>query len=195
MTGGEHAARPGSPDSSEGRRRPSHGTLLATAVALIGALVGVATLFDFFDRVFGHDPPATISTRIEDARLQPTRQSLGDFLREQGLPTEGLPRAELQEQGLIFLVSVHLQGNLGQTLRLRWRLYGEHGSALAGRQYDQILGKYEPAGQDHDRRAPFWLPYPPRPGRYHSRFTLIDGKGKPSDDLTSEPFVIKRVPR
>jgi hypothetical protein len=193
--GGEHAARPASPDSSERRTRPSRGTILATAGALIGVLVGLATLFDFFDRVFGDDPPATISTRIEDARLQPTRQSLGDFLREQGVSTDGISRADQQEQGLIFLVGVHLQGNIGKTLRLRWRLYGADGRALSGRQYDQILGEYEPAGQDHDRRAPFWLPYPPRPGRYYSRFTLIDGKGTPSDDFTSKAFVIKRVPR
>ena len=176
-------------------RGMSRGAILATVGTVVGLLVGLATLFDFFGGLFGGSPPPeTISTRIESAKLEPTRQPLGDFLQEQGIPATGLSPEEKREEGLIFLVSVHLQGSLGKTVRLRCRIYNTRGHPLPGREYDQILGEYTPAGQDHDRRAPFWLPYPPRSGRYYARFTLVEDGGRTIDDSTTPAFRIGHVP-
>ena len=166
------------------RRRLAVG--LAVIVVGAGAAAVAAALQE--------DPgPGRIDNRIESARLDPIRQTLGDFLTEQKLSTKGLSKEQRDEEGLIYRVSVRLQGTRGEKFRLRWRLYRAGGGVVAGRAYDQMLGEYTPENEDHARRAAFWLPYPPRAGRYTARFTLLDAKGKSVDDLTSD-FRVGRVP-
>jgi hypothetical protein len=176
------------------RHRISKTALLVTAATVVGMFAGLATIFDWFEgRV--NDPPAeAIDARIESARLEPTRQRLGDYLHEQQLPTRGRSKQELEETGLIFLLSVRLQGNLGERKFLRFRLYRQNGQPVPGQPYDQLIGDYTPANQDHARRNAFWLPYPPRRGTYFARFTLLDEDRRPVDDLDTRIFRIKRDP-
>jgi hypothetical protein len=174
--------------------RRSRSIKLGTVGAVITLLVGVATLLDFFERNVGQPAAAAIESRIESARLEPTRQAHGDFLREQGQPIRGYTRAELREDGLIFLVGVRLRGNLGDTLYLRYRLYRDEGRPVPGAPYNQLIGSYTAKNQEHARRSPFWLPYPPRAGRFYARFTLLDHERKPIDDLSTRVFALDRVP-
>jgi hypothetical protein len=174
--------------------RTSRGIKLGTIGAVVALLVGVATLFDFFERAVREPAAAAIDSRIASARLEPTRQGHGDYLREQEQSLRGYTRAELREEGLIFLVDVRLRGSLGDTLYLRYRLYRAEGRPVRGLPYNQLIGSYTAKNQEHARRSPFWLPYPPRPGRFYARFTLLDSERKPLDDVTTRPFTVDRVP-
>jgi hypothetical protein len=172
----------------------SRGIKLGTIGAVVALLVGVATLFDFFERTVREPAAAAIDSRIQGARLEPTRQAHGEFLREQKEPVRGYSRAELREEGLIYSVDVRLRGSLGDTLYLRYRLYRSEGRPVQGPPYNQLIGQYTAKNQEHARRSPFWLPYPPRPGRYYARFTLLDDERKPLDDVTTKTFSIEDVP-
>ena len=168
--------------------------MLVTAGTVVGLLVGVLTLFESVRGWFTDPPPAAISTRIVDARLETVRQRLGDFLSEQQLSREGLRPRELAERGMIYTVEVRLQGGLGKTLRLRWQLYEQSGRRVPGAEFNQALGEYAPENQDHQNRARFWLPLPPRAGTYFSRFTLAERGRPPLDDLTTKPFTATARP-
>jgi hypothetical protein len=174
--------------------RLSRSVKLGTIGAVVALLVGVATLLDFFERNVREPAAAAIDSRIESARLEPTRQDHGDYLREQEQSLSGYTRAELREEGLIFLVSVRLRGNLGDTFVLRYRLYRDEGRPVRGAPYDQLIGSYTAKNQEHARRSPFWLPYPPRAGRFYARFTLLDSERKPIDDLSTRVFTLDRIP-
>ena len=174
--------------------RLPRGALLGTAGTIVALLVGVATLLDFFDRTVGPPPAAAIDSRIVSADLEPTRQRHGDFLREQKESIRGYTRADLREEGLIFLVDVRLRGHLDETSYLRYRLYRDTGRPVSGRPYDQLLGSYTAKNQEHARRATFWVPYARQPGRYYARFTLLDAERKPIDDSSTRTFTISSVP-
>lgn len=176
------------------RRRVSRTAVLATAGTIVALLGGLAALFDWFEARVTEPPPATIATKIERAALEPTRETLGSFMREQRLSTKGLTRWELAEPGLIFSVDVRLQGKVGDTFVLRWRLYRADGRQVPGAPYNRRIGEYTPDNQDHARRAFFWMPYPPKPGAYFARFSLLTGNGEPIDDINTRRFRIDRVP-
>jgi hypothetical protein len=158
---------------------------LAVCAVLAGGGVAAAALIDA--------PPRRIDTTIESAKLEPIRRTIGEFMAEQHIKPDPSTQQDPDEEGLIFAIRVRLQGEVGQKVVLHWRLYDGNGHAVPGREYDSPLGAFTPANQDHALRASFWLPYPPRPGRYVAEFRLEDPTGKRLDVATTG-FQVQEVP-
>jgi hypothetical protein len=160
--------------------------------AVVGVLVGLTTVTDWFERKLDEPeprPPAKIDARIDDVSLTGTRESLESYLRSTGQSLRGLTERELGEPGLLFAVRVSLTGSVGERFPLRWSLrQAETGEALPAPTYDQIGVVFTPRGREHSRRWPIWVPYPPRAGSYFLRVTLTDRKRQPVDERDSRRF-------
>ena len=173
------------------RRAAQIGAALAASVAL---LVGLTTLFDWFEKRTTDPPPRTIDARLVSATLAERHRTLDDYLRDTSQSTGGLTRLQTREEGLVFHVRVRLRGNDGKKMGLRWRMLHADGRTVPGAIYQQTAGWFTPANQDHARTVPFWMPYPPKPGRYVVRFTLLDGDRQPLD-IANVPFAVAEIPR
>jgi hypothetical protein len=168
------------------------------AGAVIAVLVGLTTLFDWFGGKVT-DPPAkpprTIDASIEMAELQLRNETLIDYLRDTNQNVPGLTQREKREKGLRFVIRVRLRGLEGTKMPLLWQMYDQRaGARLRDPIYEQIAVDFTPENQDHARTVPLWLPYPPRPGRFIVRFSLLDPKRQPLDEETVA-FAVRSVPR
>jgi hypothetical protein len=170
----------------------THGTRWGRIVAGIGALAGVlltvTALFDWFEAKVTTPPPKRIAADLVRAELQPVRETLGEYLLDQGQATAGLTRAQQREPGLVFLIEVRLRGGRQEEMPLRWQLYRDSGERVPGKAYRQTPFGFVPRNQDHQRTARLWLPLPPRSGRYFVRVTVLNPKGETVDELTTKPF-------
>jgi hypothetical protein len=170
---------------------------LAAAGAFVALLAGLASVFDWLERKVDDPPkprptpPATIDARIEMARLQLPNERLIDYMRDTGQDATDVPAAERRERGLRFAVRVRLRGLRGVPMPLRWQMYDQgSGRRLRGRIYNQIPVTFTPANADHARTVPIWVPKPQRPGTYTVRFSLLDRRMQPLDDVTSPDFSV-----
>jgi hypothetical protein len=179
------------PEPKSDRRRVS--ALLAVAGAAVAVLVGLTTLFDWFEGKTSEPTPPTIDARLQSAVLQQEHNPLGQYLSDNGQSLRGLTKRELTEQGLVFAVRVRLRGHAGDKMGLRWRMFTAAGRALPADIYSQRAGWFTPANEDHARTVPFWTPYPSRPGRYLVRFTLLDSSRQPLD-VRTVAFRVTKVP-
>ena len=172
---------------------------LTAALAAVGSVLAVlasaTALFDWFGGKVNPPPPAELDAHIVGVTLRGTRQQLGDYLRETKQSTAGLSRFELTERGYSFGVRVRLKGNQGVRLPLRWSVvHAKTGMPPRDPLYHQEGVVFKPRGPDQARTWPLWVPYPERKGAYRLRTTLLDPKGEPQDEATSEPFTLKRAP-
>jgi hypothetical protein len=167
--------------------------------AMVAVLVSFTTLFDWFEDKVTEPakptatPPPTIDARIVDARLAIRNERLIDYLRDTNQDTTGLTRFQQQEPGLRFAVRVRLKGYQGVDMPLRWQMQDDRAGRRL-RNFEHIALSFRPENQDHRRTVPVWIPSPPRPGRYTVRFSLLDRKNEPLDDVTTAPFTVARVP-
>jgi hypothetical protein len=140
-------------------------------------------------------PPAHIDARVLGVDLRNSSQRLVDYLRETNQSTAGLSKFEGAERGYVFNVRVRLRGNEGTPLPLRWSII-DAGTRKPLRDplYSQTATVFKPRGPDQARTWPFWVPYPPRKGKYRLRATLVDEKRQPLDEAESDPFVLARAP-
>ena len=172
--------------------RTSKRTRLAGIVAGVAAGIGLlASLTGLIDWVQGKvttPPPKRIVPELVQAQLQPVRETLGEYLTDQGQPTGTLTREQQREHGLVFLVEVRLRGGHDEEMPLRWQLYRGSGERVPGNLYRQTPLGFAPRNQDHQRTARLWLPYPPRRGSYFVRFTLLNPKGETIDEVNTKPF-------
>jgi hypothetical protein len=161
-------------------------------VAVVGLLVSVTTLTDWFEGKLDPPeprPPAEIDARIADVSLRGTREPLESYLRSTGQSVRGLTQRELSEPGFLFAVRVRLTGSVGDRFPLRWSLRkARTGEALPGPVYNQVGVVFVPRGREHARRWPIWVPHPPGEGAYFLRVTLTDEKRQPVDERDSRPF-------
>lgn len=88
------------------RLKPSQ--VLAVLGAVIGLLVGVTTLTDWFVSKTSDPAPKRIDSQILRAKAQNERLRLIDYLRDTGQSAKGLSRQEAREEGLVFAVRVRL---------------------------------------------------------------------------------------
>ena len=166
----------------------------AGLAALVGFLVGVATLVDFAGRLDSEDPPpAAIDARVSGVDLTTTRQPYEDYLRATNASLAGLPEADRKEKGLVFAARVRFTGGQGDRYLLRMAVFNSRtGRPLPA--YTFKVAEFTPQAQSHGREWPVWLPYPPRRGTFFVRATILDQQKKPVDEQDSERFRVKRVP-
>jgi hypothetical protein len=171
---------------------------LAAVGTLIGVLAAATSLFDWFGGKVdppAPPPPAEIDARVLGVDLRSPSQRLVDYLRETNQSTAGLTKFEGAEPGYVFNVRVRLKGNQDARLPLRWSVIDANtGQPLRDPLYTQTATVFNPRGPDQARTWPFWVPYPPRKGKFLLRATLIDEKRQPLDEAESEPFVLARAP-
>jgi hypothetical protein len=174
----------------------THRTRWGRIVAGLGAVAGVAltltTLFDWAESKVTTPPPKRIAADLIRADLQPVRETLGEYLTDQGQPVGELTHEQQREQGLVFLIEVRLRGGRGEQMPLRWQLYRGSGERVPGELYRQTPVGFSPRNQDHQRTARLWLPNPPERGRYFIRFTVLNPKGETIDELNTEEFRFTR---
>ena len=159
----------------------------------VGFLVGVTSLIDFVDRQVESPPPAEIEARISDVHLNTVREPYGGYLRSTNQSFPGLTQQERREPGLVFAAAVRFKGSQDEDFVLRASVFDAHsGRPVPGYSFNQ--SRFTPSGPNHAREWPFWLPYPPRPGVFFVRATLLDPKKQPVDEQDSERFRVERVP-
>jgi hypothetical protein len=170
----------------------AHGTrwgrIVAGAGAVAGVLLTLTALFDWFEGKVTTPPPKRIAADLIRADLQPVRETLGEYLVDQGRPVAHLTREQRREQGLVFLIEVRLRGGRDEEMPLRWQLYRGTGKRVPGETYRQTPIGFVPGNQDHQRTARLWLPYPPASGRYFVRFTVLNPNGETVDELNTGRF-------
>jgi hypothetical protein len=181
-------------ETPEPRRRVKPAALVAGGAAVVGLLVGLTTLFDWFEtKTKEPPPPAVIDARLVSARLTGPHITLRQYLIDTQQKSNGFTRRELGEPGLVFDVRVRLRGHKGDKMGLQWRMFARSGRTLPADIYSQTAAWFVPSNQDHAATTPFWTPYPDRRGTYVVRFTLIGADKKPLDVRNVE-FNINDVP-
>ena len=164
------------------------GGIVAGVAAVAGVLASLTGLFDWIEDKVTTPPPKRIAADLRRADLQPVRETLGEYLTDQGRPTGTLTAEQKREPGLVFLIEVRLRGGRDEEMPLRWQLYNGGGKRVPGNVYRQTPIGFVPRNQDHQRTARLWLPLPPAAGRYFVRFTVLNPKGETVDELSTDPF-------
>jgi TIR domain-containing protein len=178
---------------SSWKRRPLQIAAGVVVIALLG--LGYALLTGGSQNPPPSPPPANVDARVVRVELRSPSERLGDYLRETKQSTAGLSKFQGAERGYVFNARVRLQGKPGRQLPLRWSMIdASTGNPLRDPLYTQTATIFKPSGPNHARTWPFWVPYPPRKGRYRVRATLIDEKRRPLDEAESEPFTLAHAP-
>lgn len=189
------------PDASRtlraGFSRKHVAAIVAAAATTIGILSSSTSLFDWFKGkvIPSTPPPAKIDASLTTPMLLSASKPLGDYLSDTNQPTDGLDAFQLAERGYEFLVGIHLQGNQGQRIILRWSLVdAASGNPLSGPTYNQDAAALRARVQDQERQWPLWTPSPPTRGRFLLRVTLLDDKRRPLAEAESAPFTLRKAP-
>ena len=172
------------------------GALAATAT-IIGLLSSSTSLFDWLKAtVIPATPlPAKIDASVTSPTLIDPNKALGAYLSDTNQSTAGLDANQLAEQGYEFLVDIHLQGDQGQHIVLRWSIVNEAtGNPLPGPTYTQDAANLVARVQDQERQWPIWVPSPPTRGRFALRIILLDTKRRPLAEADSRPFTLTKAP-
>lgn len=170
------------------------GSAAAGLAALVGFLVGVTTLVDFAGGLDADEPPPpAIDARVSEVSLTTVREPYEHYLRATNESLGGLTKAEREEKGLVFAARVRFKGGEGDRYLLRMSVFNSRtGRPLPAYAFD--AAEFTPGAQSHGREWPVWLPYPPRPGSFFVRATILDANDQPVDEQDSKPFRVKRVP-
>jgi hypothetical protein len=182
------------------RRLPSRTSVIGACAALatiIGVLSSSTSLFDWFKaKVNPVTPlPAKIDARMMRPTLLDPSQPLGAYLSDTNQSIQGLDAYQLAERGYEFLLDIHLQGDQGQHIVLRWSLIDAvTGNPLPGPTYNQDAAELIAHVQDQERQWPIWVPSPPRRGRFVLRTILLDNKRRPLAEADSRPFTLTKAP-
>ena len=179
---------------------PSRRRTLLGALAVGGTIVGVLSsgtaLFDWFGKTVNPvtPPPAKIDAQLTPPKVLSSHKPLGDYLSDTNQPTSGLSRYQLAEEGFEFLIGIHLQGQQGRSVYLKWSVIDNvTGNSLADPIYNQVAGRVVARGSDQAREWPIWVPSPPRRGRYVLRVILLDETQRPLVEADSEPFTVNEA--
>jgi hypothetical protein len=170
----------------------------AALAAVLGVLSSGTSLFDWLDQKVDPiaRPPAKIDARLTPPVLVSTHMSLESYLAATNQSATGLSGFQLAEPGFEFLIRVHLQGDQGRRLLLRWSLIdAKTDTPLSGDTYNQDAAMLRPRGPDQARQWPVWVPSPPKRGRYLLRASLVDENEmrRPVDQADSRPFAVAKI--
>jgi hypothetical protein len=160
---------------------------LTTAAAFVGLLVGILTVIDRIT----DNPPPQIDAGINKVELIEKNVALGDYLRSSSQSTEGFAPEHLAQVGNVFFISVHIEGQQGKPLPLRWSMFdADTERALSGRVFNQIGTYFRPRSPSHAGGARLWVPLPGRPGRFFIRAVLENEAGQHLDEKSSPTFEV-----
>jgi hypothetical protein len=190
------APTPSRPRRRTRRRKRVAGALAATAT-VIGVLSSSTSLFNWFEATVSPATPlpAKIDASVTAPTLIDANKPLGAYLSDTRQTTAGLDAYQLGEHGYEFLVDVHLQGDRGQHIVLRWSIVDEAtGNPLPGPTYNQDAANLVAEVQDQERQWPIWVPSPPTRGRFALRIILLDPKRLPLAEADSKPFTLTKAP-
>jgi hypothetical protein len=164
--------------------------VLAVAATVVAALTQATSLVDWAGSKLHRTPAATIDPRIVSIERQ-SPLSLRDYLRgvnEQ--PAKTTSDDQLDAKGLVFGVTMRIQGEQGSRFGLRWFIVDSHENRLPGPSFNQEPAIFSPRNQNQRREYPVWVPRPAAADTYTITFELVNAKGEPVDQR-SEKF---RVP-
>lgn len=170
---------------------------LTVAATVIGVLSGGTALFEWFGKKVNAvtPPPAVINSQLTSPTLSSRHKPLGAFLSETNQRTTGLTAYQLAEEGFEFLLGIHLQGNQGKSILLKWTVIDSAtGSPLTDPIYNQDAAEVRPRGPDQARQLPIWIPSPPRRGEFMLRVNLLDESHQPLAQADSKPFMVSEAP-
>src|SRR4029077_16504858 len=146
------------------------------------------SLVDWVDGKLHHTAAGLIAPRIVSLERQ-RPLSLGDYLQPR---TERRARTiwaqQLDAKGVVFALTMRIQGEKGSRFGLHWFVVDGHGNRLHGPSFNQEPAIFAPRGQDQLRTYPVWIPAPARPGKYEVTFALVNAKGEPVAQKLSPPF-------
>jgi len=171
--------------------------MLAAVATIIGILSSSTSLFDWVKGRVSRavPPPAKIDASVMTPMLLSTSKPLGGYLSETNQPADGLDAFQLAERGYEFLVGIHLQGNKGQRIILRWSVVDvATGDPLPGPTYNQDAAVLRARVQDQERQWPVWAPSPPARGGFLFRVALLDDQRRPLAEADSKPFTVTKSP-
>jgi hypothetical protein len=172
---------------------------VAALATILGVLSSGTSVYDWFWKIVNPStpPPGKIDARLTPPKLLNTHQPLGAYLASNNQSTTGLSHFQLAEPGFEFLMGIHLQGDLGRRMLLKWSVIDRAtGNPLPGPIYNQNAAEFRPRGPDQARQWPIWVPSPPRRGEFVLRATLVDENEKDRlvDQADSKPFTLKKAP-
>ena len=184
--------------SIRGRFSPKRiAAVLAAVATTIGVLSSTTSLFDWLNAKVSPatPPPAKIDASVTTPMLLSASKPLSGYLSETNQPADGLDAFQLAERGYEFLVGIHLQGNRGQRIILRWSIVNDAtGNPLPGPTYNQDAAILRARNQDQARQWPIWTPSPPTRGQFLLRVVLLDDKRRPLAEADSKPFTQTDAP-
>ena len=171
----------------------------AAAATILGVVSSGIAVFDWFGSKVNPEtpPPAKIDSRLTPPTLLSTHEPLGSYLSATKQSTAGLSAFQLAEPGFEFLIRIHLQGDEGRRLLLRWSVIdNKTGNPLPGPTYNQNAAELRPRGPDQARQWPIWVPSPPNRGQFVLRAILIDDNEmhRPVDEADSKSFRVTKAP-
>lgn len=170
---------------------------LTIAATIVGVLSSGTALFDWFGKKVNAvtPPPAVINAQLTPPTLISTHKPLGAFLSDTNQPTTGLTAYELAEEGFEFLLGVHLQGEQGKSILMKWTIIDSvTDNPLTEPIYNQDAAVLRPRGPDQARQLPIWIPSPPRRGKFVLRVILLDQTHRPLVQADSKPFMVSGAP-
>jgi hypothetical protein len=179
--------------SLRGRPSPKR---IAQVLALVGAVIAALTqamsLVDWVGGKLSDPPAATVAPRIVGVERQ-SPLSLRDYLSDTHEPLAGYTRAQLQQAGFVFALTMRIQGERGSRFSLRWFIVDvDRATRLRGPSFNQVPAIFKPRNQDQLRTYPVWIPTPPRAGRYEVTFALVNANGEPVAQKLTSPFRVHR---
>lgn len=170
---------------------------LTVAATIIGALASGTALFEWFGKNVNPvtPPPAVINSQLTPPTLISSHKPLGAFLSDTNQPTTGLTAYQLAEEGFEFLLGIHLQGEQGKSVLMKWTIIDSATERpLTEPIYNQDAAVLRPRGPDQARQLPIWIPSPPGRGKFVLRVILLDQTHRPLVQADSKPFMVSRAP-
>jgi hypothetical protein len=164
--------------------------MLAIAAGIVAALTQATSLVDWVGGRLHHPATGPIAPRIVSIERQ-SPLSLRDYLRGVNeRPAPATTAQQLDAKGLVFALTMRIQGEQGSRFGLRWFIVDDHGNRLRGPSFNQEPAIFSPRRQDQLRTYPVWIPTPARAGRYEVTFALVNDKGAPVAQKLGPPLRI-----
>jgi hypothetical protein len=160
-------------DSGSGRLTALLRRFWKELAATVAVLAGITVLLTFVG-LGPKDPPPSTGGEIKVTDTVPN-ETLREHLEEVGLPTDDYTEEQLDQEGMVFNVSVTIRGYQGQKVPLRWTMR----DAIADDELtepefdDELADTFTPNSQDATMTSRVWTPIPGYAGTFQIELRLI----------------------